>query len=72
MQSAVRSLLDDKTYVETVREVILAGGCNCSRISLVGACLGAKYGLEAIPKEWMQKAFKCEETLSLALELSKL
>ena len=52
--------------------MILAGGWNCSRLSLIGACLGAKYGLEAIPKEWMQKAFMCEEALSLALELSNL
>lgn len=50
---------------------MLAGGCNCSRLCTVGACLGAKYGLEGIPKEWLEKTTAAEEALHLALQLVK-
>ena len=35
LQSAVRPLLDAVDYVGPVRKVMLAGGCNCSRLGLV-------------------------------------
>ena len=35
LQSAVRPLLDAVDYVGPVRKVVLAGGCNCSRLGLV-------------------------------------
>ena len=56
-------------YVSSVREVMVAGGCNCSRLGLVGSCLGAQYGIEAIPREWMEKTDSARHTLKLALEL---
>ena len=49
--------------------MILAGGCNCSRLFTVGACLGAKYGIGAIPREWIDKTVVAEEVLKLSLEL---
>ncbi len=52
--------------------MILAGGCNCSRLSIVGACLGIKYGIDAIPREWMEKTLRIQEALTVAIEVAKL
>jgi len=38
-----------------MRANILAGGDNCSRGVFVGAFLGAKYGIDEIPVEWIEK-----------------
>ena len=73
VQSAIHALLDDSAdYVTSVRRVMLVGGCNCSRVSLVGACLGAKFGLEAIPMEWLEKTDAAKSALALAIQLAKL
>ena len=71
VQSAIHAMLDATDYVGTIRKVGLVGGCNCSRVSLVGACLAAKFGLEAIPIEWIEKTDAAERALSLALKLVK-
>ena len=75
IQSALCALLGAvkvEDYVRVVREVALVGGCNCSRVSLVGACLGAKFGLEAIPLDWMEKTEVAVKALSLAIQLVKI
>lgn len=72
VQSAVHILLDATDYMTAVRRVGLVGGCNCSRVSLVGACLGAKFGLESIPQEWLEKTDAAKHALSLALKLVRL
>ena len=69
IQAAIHSLLLDGDYATIVRKTILAGGCNCSRLCLVGACLGAKYGLGAIPQDWMEKTAVAQEALQLSLQL---
>jgi ADP-ribosylglycohydrolase len=68
-QSAMRALIDDTGFVNALREVITAGGCNCSRSCVVGACLGAKYGIEGIPLEWIKRTLVAEEAIQLALKL---
>ena len=85
--STCRGLLNDSGYADTVREVrwqyiikysllhiqvIKAGGCNCSRSLVTGFCLGAKYGIEGIPREWIDKTFAAEEGLRLAIQLVKM
>ena len=72
LQAAVRALLDAGDYEGPVRQVVLAGGCNCSRVSFIGACLGAKFGLESIPTEWIRKTFSAPHVLKLAIELVQL
>ncbi len=75
VQSALRSLLDadvSADYVRAVRQVGLVGGCNCSRVSLVGACLGAKFGVDCIPMEWMEKTQVAVEALQLLIKLVQL
>ena len=71
VQSAIHSLLGGWDYVTTVRKVGLVGGCNCSRGALVGACLGAKFGMAGIPKEWLEKTDAAKRALVLALQLVK-
>lgn len=72
LQAAVRCLLDDTDYVSVVRAAMLGGGCNCSRVSFIGACLGAKYGLDSIPLEWIKKTDYAKHVLDLAIKLARL
>lgn len=72
---AIHATLRADGFAAGIRLVIKAGGCNCSRANLAGACLGAKYGFDidgdtpsGIPLEWMVKTDKVEEVLGLALE----
>ena len=52
---ALHIILTAKNYIEGVRNTIIAGGDNCSRVMLAGASLGAKFGIDAIPVEWIEK-----------------
>ncbi|XP_067889082.1 selenoprotein J isoform X2 [Heterodontus francisci] len=42
-------------YPATMRLTMAAGGCNCSRLSFVGACVGAVVGSRGIPTDWVRK-----------------
>jgi len=54
-QGALASIVAAPDYVWAVRKNILAGGdCN-ARANFMGACLGAKFGIEGIPIEWIEK-----------------
>ena len=68
-QLALCVLLDDQGYVSAVREVIKAGGNICALGIVVGACLGAKYGLDEIPLTWFEKTDAGKEVLELSLAL---
>jgi hypothetical protein len=67
----VHALVKAVDYVSTVREVMVAGGCNCSRLGLVGACLGSHCGLSSVPIEWLEKTHSARYALELAIELAK-
>ena len=58
-------------YCGLAREVMVVGVCNCSRLGLVGACLGAKYGLESVPVDWVECTDSAKHALELAMELVK-
>ena len=63
-QGALASVLAHKDdYVTAVRKNILAGGDCSSRALFIGACLGAKLGVEAIPVEWIEKVNGIEKIL---------
>ena len=49
-----------------------AGGNNCVRLIVVGACLGAKYGMDEIPLTWLEKTDAAKEALELSLALVEL
>jgi len=54
-QGALASVLISPDYVTAIRANILAGGDCCSRANYIGAAFGAKFGIEAIPMEWIEK-----------------
>ena len=56
-------------YEETVRMGIASGGCTCSRVMFVGACLGGYYGLKAIPYEWIAKTKNIPRAVELVQKL---
>jgi hypothetical protein len=68
-QGSLVSLLLCDDYVTAVRENILAGGdCN-ARSLLIGACLGARLGVEGIPMDWIQKVTGIQEFLQNAVKV---
>jgi hypothetical protein len=67
---AMHSVVFSQSYPEAIRKVIIAGGCNCSRANLAGACLGAAYGFggdRGIPLTWLEKTSKAVDVLELAI-----
>ena len=68
-QGALGSILTAPDFVTAVRENILAGGdCN-ARANFIGACLGAKYGVEGIPMDWIEKVTDIETVLENAAKV---
>jgi len=62
-------LVCGESFVTAVRQNILAGGdCN-ARALLVGACLGARLGVENIPMEWINKVHGAEQVLEDAIKV---
>ena len=70
-QSALYLLCTCGDYKSAVARGIEAGGCNCSRVSFIGACLAANGGLRVIPTEWIEKTQKAKEASQLLLKLFK-
>jgi ADP-ribosylglycohydrolase len=60
-----------QSYTDAVRSEILAAGDNCSRVAFIGACLGAKYGLDSIPEAWLQKVNKSTQLLEWTEAVAK-
>ena len=47
-------LKNDYTYEDSIRDMLLRGGDTDTNAAIVGGLLGARWGLEAIPKEWVE------------------
>lgn len=62
-------LQSDGNFKATFETTLPPGGCNCSRLCFVGACLGAVYGLESIPSDWIDKTNVGRESVKLAQQL---
>ena len=70
-KAALLAMLTSSSFTEAVRKNIRAGGCNCSRANLLGACLGAANGIggdRGVPLAWLEKTHMGEEIFALALE----
>ena len=61
--------MDATSYESAVRANMMAGGDCCNRSILIGACLGAKFGLSAIPVEWMEKVENIENIIKMAEQI---
>ena len=68
-KSAYLAMLQTDSFVDAVRLNIIAGGCNCSRANFIGSCFGAKYGINAIPLDWLNKTRNIENILKMCVEL---
>ena len=70
-QSSLVSIIKANSYEEAIRETILCGGDCCSRSNLIGACLGAKFGIERIPIEWIEKVDGIEDIIKDCIAVFK-
>jgi len=70
-QGAIHSFLTHDDFAGAVRATIRAGGCDCSRSFFIGAMAGAKYGLDGIPKDWLDKTTNSEKVLEEAIAAFK-
>lgn len=73
---AYRAMIVTDSYIDAVRLNMKGGGDCCSRANVVGACYGAKYGLDfngnnpkGIPLEWIHKTKNIEEILEMTLNI---
>merc|ERR1712198_588279 len=66
-QGAIHAFLTSDDFPTAVQKTIRAGGCCCSRSFFAGAMAGARYGLDGIPKEWMDKTTNAEKVLEDAI-----
>lgn len=70
LQAALYGMLGkDNSYVKAVRDTIIAGGNSAFRALYVGACMGAKHGIDGIPEEWVAKVNYKDELLDSCLKL---
>lgn len=67
-QSSLVSLVGAVSYSDAIRETILCGGDSCSRANLIGACLGAKFGIEGIPLDWMAEVDGIEDIIENSIK----
>ena len=68
-QGAVASMIGATSYEDAIRGNIMAGGDSCSRGLILGAYLGARFGLNGIPLEWLAKVNNIEKILSEAKDI---
>jgi ADP-ribosylglycohydrolase len=58
-QNAFWQLLNAPSYEEALVDTVGRGGDTDTNAAIVGALLGAVYGLEAIPKRWVETVLNC-------------
>ena len=68
----VHGVITAKSYVEAIREEVLAAGDSCSRGAFIGACVAAQEGLESIPLEWIEKLKNAGQVLEHIHSILKL
>ena len=68
-QGSLVSIIGAQSYAAAIRETILCAGDSCSRSNLIGACLGAKFGIQNIPEDWMGKVEGIENILENCIKV---
>ncbi|MGH0129032.1 UNVERIFIED_CONTAM: hypothetical protein FKN15_013145 [Acipenser sinensis] len=71
-QAALHGVLTESVFDQAVRNTMRCGGCTCSRVSFIGACLGAQLGLSGIPDLWKNKTLRYPILLELAKKIAKI
>lgn len=59
----IHGIATSRDFQSAVRRGILAAGDNCSRGLFIGAAVAARYGLDSIPLDWVQKVKRADEIL---------
>jgi len=62
------SIIRAQNYAEGIRETIRCAGALGARSNFIGACLGAKYGIEDIPIEWIERVEGMEQIIENSLK----
>jgi hypothetical protein len=62
--SSIHAIINSTNYKSAVLRTIKAGGCNCSRVSFIGAYFAALKGFESIPKSWISKTDSAKQILN--------
>ncbi len=65
--SAVHNIAKSNSYAEAVRQNIFAGGDSCGRSILIGAVMGACYGIDTengIPMQWVNKLTRSQTLIN--------
>jgi len=66
--SSLVTIIRAKNYAEGIRETIRCAGALCARSNFIGACLGAKFGIQSIPVEWIEKVDGMEQIIENSLK----
>jgi len=66
--SSLVSIIRAQNYAEGIRETIRCAGALCARSNFIGACLGAKYGIQNIPFEWIERIEGMETIIENSLK----
>lgn len=69
LQVGLWALRTEGTVEEILEQVILQGGDTDTNAAIAGACLGARYGVEAIPERWIEALHQPERIRKAALDL---
>ena len=67
-QSSLVSIIGAKSYPDAIKETVMCGGDACSRSNLIGACLGAKFGLQGIPAAWINEVIGIDDIIKNAIQ----
>lgn len=71
LEASIWSLLNSISYKETVLKAVNLGGDTDTIAAVAGGLAGIFYGIENIPKIWVQKIAKKEEIMTLVNKFSK-
>ena len=66
--SSLVSIIRAESYAEGIRETIRCAGALCARSNFIGACLGAKYGIQNIPFDWIERVEGMEQIIENSLK----
>ena len=65
----IRTCKPNSDFKSLIRRAVVSTGDNCSRILLVGACVGAVTGAKQIPEEWKKKVVNYEKYEQLVQQI---
>jgi len=70
LHAFIQNTTSQDSFAATIRDVIRAGGCNCSRGNYAGALVGAREGVQGIPTHWIGKVTGIDDILEMAMRAS--